>query len=693
MTARTASIFAIAALGVTAAQAQTTTVKVDCRSSYLLQSVYDDGLPKPTVIRLADLGITAGDVITLTEKGKFSQSLNWPEDTDVVGAVFSRDNRFLDRTQRHRVPGAIKAGTSLISPCENSKMFLTDIAEDFAVAPEGTKVVVPSGAQYLFLGAMDSYYADNSSTSGLSVTITLNSTSKGRGRNLLQRILPKDAGVDSGATSIASNGLVSGWIGFKTPAMTTASQAAYFKSGKYVSADVFGGGSSIAYSITPNGDVAGSARETSGDVHSFINGLEISGDAGEAYAMNAKGTAVGYKNIWGGFNYPMATVKGEAQLIDTNYGQGTATAINDAGDVVGYYFGSDWKPVAFISYGNQSTRKAIPLKLPDNIGAYPTGINNKGQIVGYYVSPNYWTDQPYRQKIRSFILDDKGFRDLGNLPGGDTVEATAINNQGQVVGSANNADGETHAFVYNGKGIYDLGTLDGNESYATGINDKGTIVGTALDANGHTQAFSTDASTVVTQSTAPAPTAMKGMAFSNNYFPEGSTVTATISLGAAAPQGGLTLDLNVNKNVVSFPSQVVIPAGQTSVTFPVTGYNAEANSPFTLSATVNGQTVKADATVRSLTLKTFNLAVYNTKANTSVKGNLVLESAALKGGKTITLWTDNKAATVTASVTIAQGATNGSFTVQAGSLPVGTKVTVYAKCGDRQAQTAFTITK
>lgn len=692
MTARTASVLAIAALGVTAAQAQTT-VKVDCRSSYLLQSVYDDGLPKPTVIRLADLGITAGDVITLTEKGKFSQSLNWPEDTDVVGAVFSRDNRFLDRTQRHRIPGAIKAGTSLISPCENSKMFLTDIAEDFAVAPEGTKVVVPAGAQYIFLGAMDSYYADNSSTNGLTVTIALNSTTKGRGRNLLKRILPTNAGVDSGATSIASNGLVSGWIATKTPTLTTLQQAAYFKGSDYVTANVFGGGSSIAYSITPNGDVAGSARETSGDIHSFINGLEISGDAGEAYAMNPKGTAVGYKNIWGGFNYPMATVKGEAQLIDTNYGQGAATAINDNGDVVGYYFGSDWKPVAFISYGNQNTRKAIPLKLPDNIGAYPTGINNKGQIVGYYVSPNYWTDQPYRQKIRSFILDDKGFRDLGNLTGGDTVEATAINNQGQVVGSANNADGETHAFVFDGKNMYDLGTLDGNESYATGINDKGTIVGTALDATGHPQAFSTNASTFVSQSGTPAPIAMKAMSFSNNYFPEGSTVTATISLGTAAPQGGLTLDLNVNKNVVSFPSQIVIPAGQTSVSFPVTGYNAEANSPFTLSATVNGQTVKADATVRSLTLKTFSLAAYNTKPNTTLNGNLVLESAALKGGKTITLSTNNPAVTVTGSVTIAEGKTSATFTVKAGTLPIGTQVLVYAKCGDRQSQTGFTISK
>jgi len=658
------------------------TFKVDCRSSYLLTSEYDAGIPAPTKIKLSEIGIVPGDVITITEKGKYSQAKSWPEDTDVIGAVFSTNDKVLDYTVRHRVPGALRAGTALISPVQFAKQFFTDIPEDFAVSPSGTKVVVPSGAQYLIVGAIDSSYDDNSSTKGITVTLSVVGKASGKGRNALSRLIPASTGLASGATGIAPNGLVSGWV-----AKGDVFQAAIFKGGSFTSSGIFGENGAIAYAVSPNGTAVGSAL-LKGEVHPFVadkQAVDPLGTGGEALAINNSGVSAGYQSIWGGFNYPFVTIKGKAVRIETNWNQGTATAINSKGDVVGYMTNQDgWKNVAWISTDGK-TPTAVPLAVPASVSAYPVGINDRGQIVGNYVSPNNWLLQPYRQPVRAFIYDKSGFKDLGTLPGGDSVEAAAINNQGQIVGAATTAEGETHAFVYADGKMTDLGTLDGTDSYATGINEAGDIVGYALDAKGVSQAFSTKATS--------APAADPTVSLSINYFPEGSTVKATLSLGAAAATD-LTVPVTSSKDgLLKFDSKVTIKKGQTSVTFDVTANQVEANTPFTLSAVVNGKTLKAPGTVRSLALSIFRLNNYTVKPGGSLTGMLTLESAALTGGKTIKLSTDTPGVALPATALIAAGKTDATFTLKVGNVAIGAKVTVIAKCGDRESRTIFTVTK
>lgn len=677
----------LALIGASAAAHAQSTFDVDCRSSYLLNSEYDAGMPGATRIKLSDLKVVPGDILTITENGKFSQSKSWPEDTDVLGAVFSRDDRVLDRTNRHRIPGAIRAGTALITANENSKGFLTDISEDFAINPTGTKVVVPSGAQYLFVAAIDSYYADNTSSKGLTVTIARVGTTSGKTRNMLNRLLPASTGLASGANAVAANGIAAGWI-----AKGDYSEAATFKGGAFSSCNPFGGTAARAYAVDANGNAIGSGLNKEAENHAFLatnKGIfTMMDDAGEALAMNPSGTVVGYKSIWEGFSYPFATIDGKAQLIDTNWNQGVATGINAKGDVVGFAIDQyTRKSIAWISNATKDTRKAVDLGISEKYSAYPVAINDNGQIVGNYMVGNYQTDKPYRQQVRAFVLDKSGFRDLGTLSGGDSVEAAAINNKGQIVGSATTAEGETHAFLYDGGKMIDLGTLDGTDSYATAINDKGQIVGTALDKNGLTQAFSTTPVVV-------APVAVSALKMDTNYFAESTRATATVALAEAAPKGGQEVTITTNKDgVVSYSTTVTVEAGATTATFPVYANAAEANVPFAITASSAGKSVSFGATTRSMTLQNFRLSAYTAKANTALAGTFSLELPAMSKGKTITLWSDNAGVTVPSTVTVVAGTQAGTFTAKIGTVAVGAKVTIYAKCGDRTSQTAITISK
>jgi probable HAF family extracellular repeat protein len=97
------------------------------------------------------------------------------------------------------------------------------------------------------------------------------------------------------------------------------------------------------------------------------------------------------------------------------------------------------------------------------------GINDLGQIVG-----------------GKFLWQNGQVTDLGTLPGYSVSYATAINNEGQIVG----ADGafpaggnfSSHLFLWQDGKLIDLGTLGGDEAWAARINDKGQIVGYSTSA-------------------------------------------------------------------------------------------------------------------------------------------------------------------------------------------------------------------
>ncbi|BCJ49363.1 hypothetical protein Asp14428_08380 [Actinoplanes sp. NBRC 14428] len=108
-------------------------------------------------------------------------------------------------------------------------------------------------------------------------------------------------------------------------------------------------------------------------------------------------------------------------------------------------------------------------------------INDRGQVAGQGVfEPG---------SFHPFLYTGGRFVDLGVLDGGryESGDAADLNNRGQVVGSSIvTADQEEnpaqHAFLRQRGRMTDLGTLGGRYSRASAINERGQVVGTATPA-------------------------------------------------------------------------------------------------------------------------------------------------------------------------------------------------------------------
>lgn len=115
-------------------------------------------------------------------------------------------------------------------------------------------------------------------------------------------------------------------------------------------------------------------------------------------------------------------------------------------------------------------------------------INEAGRVVGYA--------RTLSSIVHAFVYTDKdgdGTSDFGEMVdlgtlGGATSRAYGINEMGQVVGFADTASGDTHAFLYtdtNGDGVSDPGEMvDLGAGDAQAINDAGQVVGFTQTASG-----------------------------------------------------------------------------------------------------------------------------------------------------------------------------------------------------------------
>jgi probable HAF family extracellular repeat protein len=226
-----------------------------------------------------------------------------------------------------------------------------------------------------------------------------------------------------------------------------------------------------------------------------------SGFTGVATALNDSGLTVGYSYLsLGGPRHAFAYRNGSMSDLGSLGGYSGALAVNSSGVAVG--FASD-TPGGFgraVVWANNSI-----LDISNGFESEARDINDFGQVVGQATSP-IGTHQ-------AFLWNNGATENLGLLPTGRNSEAYSINNQGDIVGTADVVSSITfetnpitrevnittnyhnHAFFFSNGSMFDLNSListnSGWELYsACGINNSDQIVGWgSLDGGEHIRSF------------------------------------------------------------------------------------------------------------------------------------------------------------------------------------------------------------
>jgi probable HAF family extracellular repeat protein len=123
-------------------------------------------------------------------------------------------------------------------------------------------------------------------------------------------------------------------------------------------------------------------------------------------------------------------------------------------------------------------------------------INSNGIVVGS-ADTSLLTPEPacYSPNLNpdcfishAFLWSGNRLKDLGTLPGGNDSYAATINQAGQIAGLSENdlvdpttGNPEFHAVLWEYDKIRDLGTFGGTASFATSLNDFGQVIGMALN--------------------------------------------------------------------------------------------------------------------------------------------------------------------------------------------------------------------
>jgi len=211
------------------------------------------------------------------------------------------------------------------------------------------------------------------------------------------------------------------------------------------------------------------------------------------------------------------------------------------------------------------------------------------------------------------------------------------------------------------------------------VGQNGTVVGSDGVTYNVQKEFSNSASDCVVSL---GPPAVAAVAISPALFEGGSSSTGTVTLTRAAPAGDATVTLATDTpSLITVPATVVIPAGSSSGTFPVTSVATATQTNIAVTATYPaGTTATGTATVLvSPTPASLMLSPTSVPGGIVSAATVMLSGPAPTGGAVVTLGSSNTSvATVPATLTIAEGATTGTFNVTTFTQNVTTTATISA---------------
>jgi WD40 repeat protein len=191
------------------------------------------------------------------------------------------------------------------------------------------------------------------------------------------------------------------------------------------------------------------------------------------------------------------------------------------------------------------------------------------------------------------------------------------------------------------------------------------------------------------------PPALASVSVSPASVIGGTSSSGTVTLGSAAPTGGLVVDLkSSDAAAAATPASVTVPAGAiVSPAFPITTTPVTAQTTVTISAVFNGVSKTAKLVVNSPKLGALTLSPKTVTGGKSTASNTVtLSGPAPTGGIVVALSSSSTVASLPASVTVAAGATvSPDFTITTSKVTASTNVTITASYGGVSKTATLTV--
>lgn len=156
---------------------------------------------------------------------------------------------------------------------------------------------------------------------------------------------------------------------------------------------------------------------------------------------------------------------------------------------------------------------------------------------------------------------------------------------------------------------------------------------------------------------------LTSLTFSPSSLTGGATSTGTVSLGSAAPSGGIKVALTSSSLAWGGPSSVSIAAGSTSTTFTITTLSVAASTVAKIMAKITGSSAAATLTIKPAVLNGLTLNPTSLGGGATSTGTVALSGPAPAGGLKVNLTSSQAVASVPKSITVQAGSTGGTFAI------------------------------
>src|SRR5262249_33483497 len=143
----------------------------------------------------------------------------------------------------------------------------------------------------------------------------------------------------------------------------------------------------------------------------------------------------------------------------------------------------------------------------------------------------------------------------------------------------------------------------------------------------------------------------------------GDPTNGTVNLSAAAPTGGMVINLTTNNSsAITIPASVKVPAGRAAQSFLITTKVVSSTGTVTITASQSGTSVTRSTTLTvtqspaAPSLTNFTLSPTSVVGGTSTTGVVTLSGAAPSGGTVVMLSSPNSATVpISQNVTVPAG--------------------------------------